>query len=194
MKKFDLNKLKSDYAGILLDIGCGGRKHNEKFVGIDKRDLPNVDIVHDLETFPYPLPDESCLTIIGSHIVEHIKPWLTFDLMNELWRIMMPNGQLALSTPYAGSSEYFQDPTHVNPFNQVTFQYFDPRYPLYNEYRPKPWRIAIGFPVWQTTGNLEAVMSKMSLEECEKILEGIWGKAEEKERVELTQVKGIANV
>lgn len=148
------------HRGIRLDVGCGGNKQ-PNFVGMDKRELEGVDIVHDLETFPYPLPDECCLTIVGSHIVEHLKPWLMIDFMDELWRVMKPEGQLAMSMPYPGSRGYWQDPTHINGSNEVTFQYFDPEYPLYGIYRPRPWRLMKGFPVWQVTGNLEILMSKI---------------------------------
>ena len=155
----DIDKAK----GILLDIGSGETKR-PNFVRLDKRKLPGIDIVHDLEVFPYPLPDECCLTIVGSHIIEHIKPWLSIQMFNELWRIMKPNGELALSTPYAGSRGYYQDPTHCNPWNEASFQYFDPRYPLYNVYRPFPWAIEKGFPTWQANGNIECVMRKIKEE------------------------------
>jgi len=148
------------YKGICLDIGAGEIKR-KNFVRLDKRKLPGIDIVHDLESIPYPLPDECCLTIVGSHIIEHIKPWLMIDVMNELWRIMKVGGDLALSTPYAGSYGYWQDPTHCNGCNEATWQYFDPNYPLYQIYKPKPWKIVKGFPVWQVNGNLEVVMEKM---------------------------------
>jgi len=148
--------------GILLDIGCGANKQRG-FVGMDKRKLDGVDIVHDLEVFPYPLKDESCITIVGSHIFEHIKPWLTIDFMDELWRIMRPDGQLALVCPYGWSSGYIQDPTHCNPVNQATWQYFDPNYPLYQIYQPKPWEIQKGFPAYQITGNIEVLMRKAAI-------------------------------
>jgi hypothetical protein len=146
--------------GIRLDIGCGENKQSG-FVGMDVRPLPGVGIVHDLEVFPWPLPDGCCLMIVGSHIIEHIKPWLTISLFNELWRVMRPGGQLALATPYAGSPGFWQDPTHCNGFNEATFQYFDPDYPLYQIYKPKPWKLAPGFPVWQVTGNMEILMVKI---------------------------------
>ena len=62
----------AEKGGIRLDIGCGENKQ-EGFVGMDARALPGVDIIHDLEVFPWPLPDDCCLTIVGSHIIEHIK-------------------------------------------------------------------------------------------------------------------------
>jgi len=147
------------HKGIMLDIACGGNKQ-KGFVGIDIRPEPGVDIVHDLEKFPWPIEDESCLIVMGSHIIEHIKPWLTIDFFNEIWRIMKPNGQLMLSTPYGGSAGFWQDPTHCNGFTETTFWYFDPRYDLYGIYHPKPWNIEKGFPSYQMNGNLEILMRK----------------------------------
>lgn len=158
-----IEKLLKKKSGIRLDIGCGESKQ-KNFVGLDRRPLKGVDIVHDLESFPYPLPDECCLTIVGSHIIEHIKPWLTIDLLNELWRIMKLGGQLALSTPYAGSTGFWQDPTHCNGCVAATFQYFDPHYPLWQIYKPKPWRIEKGFPAWQVNGNMEVLMEKIKID------------------------------
>jgi SAM-dependent methyltransferase len=147
------------HKGILLDIGCGANKQ-PGFVGMDRREIPGVDIVHDLETFPYPLEDEACISIVGSHIIEHIKPWLMIDLMDELWRILKPGGRLALAMPYAGSFGYWQDPTHCNGCNEATWDYFDPDKFLYQIYRPQPWTILPGYPVWQATGNMEVVLEK----------------------------------
>jgi len=148
--------------GIMLDIGCGENKQ-QGFLGMDKRQLDGVDVVQDLESFPYPFEDASCLVIKGSHIVEHIKPWLMIDFMNELWRIMKNDGQLLFSHPYGVNSLFVQDPTHCNPCNEITWTYFDPRQPLYNIYKPKPWMIADGFPAWQATGNMEVVFRKEAM-------------------------------
>lgn len=159
-RKPDYKNLFKTKGGIRLDIGCGADKQ-EGFVGMDRQPLPGVDIVHDLEVFPYPLPDECCLTIIGTQIVEHIKPWLMIDFMNELWRIMRFDGKMALVHPYGVNNLYVQDPTHCNPCNEVTWEYFDPRNPYYGFYKPKPWHIEPGFPTWQTTGHMEVILKKV---------------------------------
>ena len=145
--------------GINLDVGCGNKKQHG-FVGMDKRELPGVDIVWDLEKFPYPVDDNDCLVIVASHIVEHIKPWLTIPMFDELWRIMKPGGQLAIVTPYAGSPGYWADPTHCNGFTENTFLYFDHRHQLYGTYSPKPWEIQPGSPSWQVNGTIEVIMRK----------------------------------
>ena len=146
--------------GILLDIGAGETRR-KGFVTLDKRKIKGIDIVHDLEKFPYPIENEACLSIVASHVIEHIKPWLMIDLMNELWRIMKFDGQLAMSMPYGFSDGFLQDPTHCNQCNHATWQYFDPRFPLYGIYKPKPWNIEMGFPQWQANGNMEVLMIKI---------------------------------
>jgi len=153
---YNINKNK----GFLLDIGAG-KIRRENFVTLDKKKLPGIDIVHDLEVFPYPLPDECCLTIIASHILEHIKPWLFIEVMDELWRVMKVGGNLAITTPYAGSIGYWQDPTHCNGITEGTWMYFDSKYPFYEVYKPKPWKVMKGFPIWQVIGNLECVLEKV---------------------------------
>jgi len=124
------------------------------------READGVDIVHDLESLPYPFPDESCLVIAASDFIEHINPRLTIDVMNELWRILKTDGQLAISTPYAGSALYWQDPLNCNGFVPGTFFHFDPDYTLYQKYKPLPWKIEKGFPMWYATGAIEALLRK----------------------------------
>jgi SAM-dependent methyltransferase len=62
--------LKKNNKGISLDLGCGGAKQ-AGYVGMDIRPLPGVDIVHDLQKFPWPLPTESVNFILCSHLIEH---------------------------------------------------------------------------------------------------------------------------
>lgn len=198
----DVEKLIASNAGIKIDIGCGAAK-NKGFLGIDYRPLPGVDIVHDLESFPWPLPDECALVAVSSHVVEHINPhhgdsrvlglinlllnkglisekdvelfigekdpgprFMRF--MDEVWRILKPGGEFAMVFPYAGSPGYWQDPTHVNGINEVTFWYFDPEEPhlqgdLYTFYRPKPWQIKMS--AYAKGGNMEIVLVKRDMKD-----------------------------
>lgn len=127
---------------------------------MDKRDVPGVDIVHDVEALPWPLKKESCAIVMMSHLIEHIKPWLTIDVINECWRVLEPEGLLMVATPYATSFGYFQDPTHCNPWNEATPTYFIKDQPLYNIYKPKPWK---GEKLeWAYGANLEFVLRKIS--------------------------------
>lgn len=192
-------KAKAKYNnGIRLDIGCGNNKQ-EGFAGMDYRPGPQVDIVHNLEQFPWPLPDESVSFAFASHVLEHINPASPdpklvglIDLllkkklisenevstyigenhqlgtfirfMDEVWRVLEPGGRFVFVVPYAGSQGYFQDPTHINPLNEVTMAYFDPldQSKLWHLYRPKPWKIIDNF--WSAYGNLEVKLEKRQID------------------------------
>jgi len=156
MKKVDTSKFPK---GILLDIGCRDRKQ-VNFVGMDKKKREGVDIVHDPEDFPYPLDDGCCMTIKAQHVVEHIKPWLFFDFFDELWRLLIPNGQVMLNCPYGHSKGFYQDPTHCTHITKETWQYLDPQFVLYNHYRPKPWRLE--HIALQVDGNVEVILRKLT--------------------------------
>jgi predicted SAM-dependent methyltransferase len=151
---------------IHLDVGCGSNKQRG-FMGMDRRDLPGVDIVHDAEVFPWPLDDESCAVIVMSHFIEHVKPWFSIDMVNECWRVLELGGALLISTPYAGSFRYFQDPTHCNPWNAATPAYFDPENGLYQVYRPKPWTVEKLY--YQVSGDLEVAMTKRGTDGTETV-------------------------
>ena len=148
-------------SGIRLDIGCGGNKQ-ESFVGLDIRDIEGVDIVHDFTVYPWPLPDESVLVAVASHVVEHIPPanFGFINFMDEVWRVLKDGGEFAIATPHGSSQGFLQDPTHCNPCNEATWAYFAPSHDsgLYNIYQPKPWRIK--YLTWNPAANIEVVMVK----------------------------------
>ena len=139
------NLLKSKEGEVLkVDLGCGQEKQ-PGFISLDGRGLLGVDIVHDLEDFPYPLPTNSVTLIKAGHVVEKINPLNKgfIKFMDELWRILKYDGQLLISTYYAGSAGYWSDPCNVNGCTNHTWKYFDPLDPsgLYKAYKPKPWKV-----------------------------------------------------
>ena len=147
---------------VSLDLGCG-RWKNKNFVGIDIMAGEGVDIVHDLEKTPWPLPDECADLISASHLVEHINPanFGFIKFMNEAWRVLKPGATIMIAHPYAGSPGYWQDPTHINGCNEATWTYFDPMYRegyLYAIYEPAPWKILDC--TYKPEGNLEIALEK----------------------------------
>jgi predicted SAM-dependent methyltransferase len=123
---------------------------------MDLRALENVDIVHDIQKFPWPVPADSCFQVLLSHVYEHIEPKYRIRLIDEIWRITKKGGQLLLSAPYSMSMGAFQDPTHYPSPNEATFTYFDPDHPLYQVYKPQPWKLVRNN--WQVNGNVEVIM------------------------------------
>lgn len=163
-KSDSVERLIAEHSGIHLDIGCGANKQ-PGFVGMDIRDLPGVDIVWNWNWYPWPLPDESCMLVMASHVVEHVNPadGHFIEWMNEVWRILKYNGELAISCPHGSSQGFLQDPTHCNSCNEVTWAYFTPENPLYTIYEPRPWKLK--FLTFDPTTNIEVVLIKIEEEE-----------------------------
>ncbi len=163
LKSDSVEELIARHSGIHLDIGCGASKQ-EGFVGMDIRSLPGVDIVHDWNDMPWPLPDESCKLVMASHVVEHVNPadghfirW-----MDEVWRIAKYGGRLVISCPHGSSQGFLQDPTHINACNEATWAYFTPENPLYTIYKPKPWKL--DFLTFDPSANIEVALTKIKEE------------------------------
>ena len=93
-----------------LDIGCGHSK-KEGFFGIDCRPLEGVDLVCDCN-LPIPLPDNCADEINADDFLEHINNDKRIHIMNEIWRLLKPNGIFNSSTPSTDGRGAFQDPTH----------------------------------------------------------------------------------
>lgn len=160
-------------SGIHLDIGCGASKQGPTWVGMDIRSLPGVDIVWDFNVHPWPLDDESVITAIASHVLEHIPgsaigkdghsraPFMEF--MADMWRVMRVGGEFMIAVPHGNSPGFMQDPTHCNMMNEARWAYFDPLEPntggqLWAIYRPPPWRLK--YLAWDPTANMEVVLVK----------------------------------
>ncbi len=84
-----------------------------------------------------PIPFDDCEfdSISAFDFIEHIPRVLPkpnseetrfpfIDLMNEVWRVLKPDGIFYAVTPAYPSPEAFQDPTHVNIITCKTHEYF----------------------------------------------------------------------
>lgn len=131
-----------------IDLACGSNK-KEGYFGIDIADCLNVDLVHDLTLYPWPIDDNSVDKINCSHYVEHIphidikgilKQSESFEefkekiieskdgfinFMNELYRILKLGGEAIVVVPYYTSVRAFGDPTHIRYVGDFSFLYLN---------------------------------------------------------------------
>lgn len=147
--------------GLRIEIGYGRPNQTPKgFISLNTVD--GSDIIQDIDVFPWGLPDECASLVVASHIFQRINPAKKgfIRCIDEIWRILKPEGELLIAVPYAGSYAYNQDPTNCNPCNESTWAYFDPFAlgGLYNIYKPCPWKVEKC--VFSTNGNMEVLMSK----------------------------------
>ncbi|MCL5281646.1 MAG: methyltransferase domain-containing protein [Planctomycetes bacterium] len=124
--KIDLGKMLSGPEPVILDLGCGQRKRPGR-IGIDRVDLPQVDIVADLEAgLPF-LPERSVDEIHCRSVLEHIE---NFEhLLAEMVRVLKDSGRAHIFVPHFSNPYYYSDYTHKRPFGLYTFYYFaDPEH------------------------------------------------------------------
>lgn len=171
MTSKETKSLLKEKQSVRLDLACGSNKAGDDWIGIDIQKLPGVDIVHDLEKYPWPLPDECASLAVASHLIEHLNPanFGIINFFNEVWRVLKYDGEFAIVTPYGGSYGFWQDPTHIKGFNEASFYYFDPLHPsgYYKFYTPKPWKIKE--TIFHREGNLEVVLIKRYEDKSYKI-------------------------
>lgn len=105
---------------IKLNLGCGLNKLNG-YINIDKEEKIDPDIVRDIER-GLPFNDNIIDKVLCSHILEHIKE--LFFVMNEIWRILKPDGILVIKVPPYDFEGAFSDPTHIRVFTPRTFKFF----------------------------------------------------------------------
>lgn len=107
---------------LKLDLACGINK-KEGFTGVDICPGEGVDVVHDLESFPWPFEDNSVDEVSMMNYIEHVKDLMGF--MNELHRVMKSGAKCEVTAPYWSSIRAWQDPTHIRPINEATFLYYN---------------------------------------------------------------------
>lgn len=158
------------FKGVVLDIGCG-RNKEPGAVGMDSWALPGVDVVHDWTEYPWPFRTNSVLTIVARNVVACVDPAYGGFIrwMNECWRILKPDRQMLIETPYPDSPDYRADPTYVNECSERTWWYFAPAvnaerldgttWTPYAAYEPAPWHIESMF--FQHGGVMEVVLRKL---------------------------------
>jgi SAM-dependent methyltransferase len=106
-----------------LNLGCG-TDIREGWINLDNFDSKTLDVIHNLETFPYPFDDNYFDEIIAINVLEHIEN--PVRVIEELHRITRKDGKVTIRVPYYNSKDMGTDPTHKNFFSEHSLDYFDP--------------------------------------------------------------------
>ena len=102
-----------------LNIGSG-KFPKAGYTNVDI--LPEADVVHNLDKFPYPFADNSIELLEADHVLEHLSD--PFAAMRELHRILAPNGVLKIRVPHF--SRGFTHSDHKRGFDVAFPFYFNP--------------------------------------------------------------------
>ena len=106
---------------IILNLGCGHSKSDNEY-GIDIINTPSVDIVANLGKKYLPIKSSSVDKIVSNHFLEHVSD--TVSAMEEIHRILKPDGIAHIKVPHVSNIGFYKDPTHMRPFTYDTFDFF----------------------------------------------------------------------
>lgn len=101
-----------------LNLGCGYRKISG-YIGIDINPSCHADVIHDLNSFPYPFADNQFREILCDNVIEHLNDII--PVLEELYRITMGNGTIIIKTPHYTNYSSFSDPTHKHHLSSFSF-------------------------------------------------------------------------
>ena len=137
--------MKTKTRSHILHLGCGNEKKLGA-IGVDINPLLKPDVVHDLNSFPYPWKSNHFEKVVAENILEHLDNIVR--VMEELYRISKNGAVVYVTTGHFSSVDSFTDPTHRHFFTSSTFDYFIPGTPLYkygySKSRFKKLRVWVG--------------------------------------------------
>lgn len=103
-----------------LNLGCG-HDIRRGWINLDSASLPGVDVVHNLEDYPWPFPDGYFEELYAKDVLEHIE---YIDALREALRVLKPGGRFMIRVPHFTSADNYIDPTHKKQFSVFTFDFF----------------------------------------------------------------------
>jgi len=104
-----------------LHVGCGTDIRHD-YVNLDFMKLKGVDVIHDMNKFPWPFKNNTFEEVYASHVLEHIDDLL--QVMQEIHRISKPGAKIIIRGPHFSCGVSYRDPTHKRMFSYFTFDYF----------------------------------------------------------------------
>ena len=127
--------------GDVLDVGCGSAKFPGA-VGMDISADTDADVVHDLNTFPYPFADGRFDQVLMQDVLEHVAE--PIKVIDELVRICRPGARIQLRTPHFSSLLAYSDPTHTHYFSAEAIRTLaTPRFAHYTKVRLRVVHVTI---------------------------------------------------
>jgi SAM-dependent methyltransferase len=106
-----------------LNMGCGS-DIKPGYVNVDRAALPGVDVVCELDSFPWPFADGSFDVVEMINVFEHLSD--PVRVVEELYRITRPDAVIHIRVPHWNSYIAWLDPTHKRGFHPRSFDFFDP--------------------------------------------------------------------
>lgn len=121
-----------------LNIGAGKRPLKE-YINLDSRKLPGIDIVHDLNKYPWPFKDNQFNEVIAMYSLELLEDFI--KAIEEIYRISKNKARIIVYSPLFPNMRSAQDPLTRKFMTYNTFDYFTPENRGLNYYSKARFRI-----------------------------------------------------
>jgi hypothetical protein len=111
-----------------LNMGCGYNKI-DGWVNVDLSPECQPDLVHDLESLPWPWQDDSVNDVQFNHSLEHLgqTPKVFLGIIKELYRVCQDQARIRIIVPHPRHDNFINDPTHVRIITPGLLSLFDRR-------------------------------------------------------------------
>ncbi len=129
----------------VLNLGSGKDPAVPNVLTVDFNPALSPDVVHDLNCFPWPFPDNSFESIYARDVLEHLGDLVR--VMEEIHRIAKPGAKVFITTPHYSCSNSWTDPTHRQHLGLFSFDYFtgENQWGFYSKVRFKKTRVFLQF-------------------------------------------------
>lgn len=105
-----------------LNLGSGALPKTG-YVNVDRNPAaPGVNLVHDLDIYPWPFADASVDELQMEHCLEHLVDHNR--AMKEIHRILKPGARARIVVPHFTWQLAWSDPTHRHFFGYHSFEYY----------------------------------------------------------------------
>ena len=100
-----------------LNLGCGYDK-KKNWINLDYVADEGVDVVWDLNKFPYPFKNSEFDIVLANQVLEHVEN--PGGMIKEIWRITKNNAIIKINTPHFSCWQVWGDLTHRRAFNHTS--------------------------------------------------------------------------
>lgn len=116
-----------------LNLGCG-RDKREGYINLDISPDVKPDVVCDIQSC-IPFRDDTFDEVLANNVLTQIlESKVYLSVINDLWRITKPTGEIIIRVPLATDACAFQDPMDCRRFTDQSFTYMEYGHRRYEQY------------------------------------------------------------
>lgn len=107
-----------------INLGCG-KDIKKDYLNCDCVSSEKVDKVFDLNSYPWPLKDNTFEEVLCKSVLEHLEN--PEKAIKEIWRVSKPGAKIIIEVPHFSCWQAWGDITHKRPFNSTSLFCFSDR-------------------------------------------------------------------